>query len=60
MPEDKNGSIHNDFPINSNIMLKSSPVPPRPPNVGEIKPLMTPKSALSFQISLEKPSFKAR
>ena len=50
MPEDKNGSIHNDFPINSNIMLISSPVPPRPPNVGEIKPLMTPKSALSFQI----------
>ena len=59
-PEDKNGSMHNDFPINSNIMLTSSPEPPRPPNFGEIKPLITPKFELSFQKSLEKPSFISR
>ena len=46
-PEDKNGSMHKDFPINSNIMLISSPEPPRPPKYGETKPLITPKFALS-------------
>ena len=59
-PEDKNGSTHSDFPTNSKIMLISSPEPPKPPKFGEIKPLITPKSALSFQNSLEKPSFIAR
>jgi len=53
-PEDKNGSIHKDFPINSNIILMSSPVPPRPPKLGEIKQLITPKFELSFQNFLEK------
>ena len=57
-PVDRNGSTHSDFPINSKTKEISSPVPPNPPKSGDIKALIIPKSALSCQILLSKPSGK--
>ena len=57
-PEERNGSTQSDLPINSNIIDKSSPLPPNPPCSGEIKALITPNSAPSSQNFLSKPSAK--
>ena len=51
--DDKKGSTHSDFPTSSNIIEMSSPLPPNPPNFGDTKALITPKSELSFQNSFE-------